>query len=133
MPYVPYVAILLAYALIYVPRMGPVAAAMKSQPGGYDNADPRAQQATLEGAAKRAFHAHSNGFEAFAPFAAGVLASTQRVASAPLIAVISSVFIVARAGYVWAYITDRASLRSVLWSIGLLSTAALMGLAIVGR
>ncbi|CAN5160936.1 MAPEG family protein [soil metagenome] len=132
MQHVPYIAILAAYALIYVPRMGPVAASMKTQPGGYNNADPRAQQATLEGAAKRAVHAHYNGFEAFAPFAAGILGCMQRVPNVTLIAIISIIFVVARAGYIWAYISDQAYVRSGLWSIGMLSTTTLMVLAIIG-
>ncbi len=132
MHFVPYIAILAAYALIYVPRVSVVASAMKTQPGGYNNADPRAQQATLDGAAKRAVNAHTNGFEAFAPFAAGVLACAGRVSNVELVASISIVFVVARTGYIWAYIKDKANLRSVLWNIGLLSTVALMVLAILG-
>ncbi len=132
MHYVPYIAILAAYALIYIPRMGPVAKSMSAQPGGYNNRDPRAQQAALEGAGKRALNAHHNGFETFAPFAVGVLACAQRVPNVTLVAIISIVFVVARIGYIMAYINDNAKLRSMLWGVNLLSTAALMVLAIIG-
>src|SRR3569833_2464238 len=54
MHYVPYIAILAAYALIYIPRIGIVGRAMAAQPGGYNNADPRARRAARGGAPRRA-------------------------------------------------------------------------------
>ncbi|MFT3698165.1 MAG: MAPEG family protein [Kofleriaceae bacterium] len=133
MEYVPWVALLWAFALIYIPRMGAVAAGMKAQPGGYDNSDPRAQQAQLTGAAKRAVAAHNNGIEAFPPFAVGVFAAVGRAHDkTTLIALICIIFMIARTAYIWAYINDKPSLRSSLWSLGLLCTTALLVLGIIG-
>ena len=132
MEYVPYIAILYAYALVYAPRQI-AGAEMKKLAGGYNNNDPRGQQAQLEGRGKRAIAAHHNSFEAFAPFAAGVLASVQRGVKLEYIAIACAVFAVARTGYIVAYINDKATLRSSLWTVGILATAALMILAIVGR
>lgn len=134
MHYIPYLAILAAYALIYIPRIGVVGKAMHAQPGGYDNSDPRAQQAKLEGAAKRALAAHQNAIEAFPAFAAGVLAACQRVAFArvDLIAYVCIAFVVVRVIYLWAYIENKPTLRSAMWSIGVAATAALMVFAVLG-
>ena len=130
MQYVPFIAILLAYALIYVPRMV-VSKAMAAQPGGYNNRDPRAAIALLDGPAKRAANAHNNGFEAFAPFAAAVFMSL-RSGKLNLIAILCIAFIALRAGYIWAYIADNAKLRSPMWFLGALCTVALMVVGIIG-
>src|SRR4051812_7665670 len=111
MIYIPYIAIAAAFALIYLPRMV-VGGEVKKLEGGYDNRDPRAQQAKLEGVGRRANAAHHNSFEAFAPFAAGVLAAAQRGVKLEVVAGLAIAFVVARAIYVVAYIADKASLRS---------------------
>jgi uncharacterized MAPEG superfamily protein len=107
---------------------------MHAQPGGYDNADPRAQQAKLEGAPKRALSAHQNAIEAFAPFTVGVLAACQRVSfgRVDLVAYVCIAFVVVRSIYMWAYIANKADLRSAMWSIGVAATAALMVFAVLG-
>lgn len=60
--------VMLAWIWVYLSK-GPVAMAMNKL-GGYDNRNPRAQQAELTGWGARATAAHANGFEAFAPFGA---------------------------------------------------------------
>ena len=49
-----------ALVLVYAPRFV-VARAMAQQPEGYNNAEPRAQQAQLTGVGRRAAAAHANG------------------------------------------------------------------------
>lgn len=131
MGYVPYLALAAAFVLIYLPRMI-VGREMKKLDGGYDNRDPRGQQQQLAGLGKRALAAHHNGFEAFAPFAAGVLAAGQRGVRIELAAALAATFVVARAIYLAAYLGDRATLRSGAWTLGILATAALLIAAIVG-
>lgn len=131
MHYVPYIAIMVAFALVYLPRQI-VGLEMKKLAGGYNNADPRGQQAQLDGLGKRALAAHQNSFEAFAPFAAGVLAAIQRQASVEVVAYVSIAFVVVRSGYIYAYLADRPTFRSTLWGFGIAATATLMGLAIAG-
>jgi uncharacterized MAPEG superfamily protein len=133
MQYVPFLAILAAYVLIYVPRMGTVSKAMNAMPGGYNNHDPRTQAASLEGAGRRAANAHQNAIEAFAPFAAGVIVAMLRTPTHPdLISLICIGFVVVRTVYIFAYIGDKPSLRSGMWALGLLATAALMVLGVIG-
>jgi uncharacterized MAPEG superfamily protein len=132
MPYLPYLALAAAFALIYLPRWV-VSREMRKLEGGYDNREPRAQQAHLESLGRRALAAHMNAFEAFAPFAAGVLAAQQRGVSVELVGALAAVFVGGRVGYTLAYITDRARLRSGLWAIGTTCTTALLALAITGR
>jgi uncharacterized MAPEG superfamily protein len=133
MQYVPFIAILAAYALIYIPRMGPVSVAMKALPGGYNNSDPRTQITQLEGAGRRAANAHHNAIEAFAPFAAGVILAMLRMPQhETLVAILCIAFVVERTIYMFAYIGDNASLRSGMWTLGVLATGALMVIGIIG-
>jgi len=116
--------ILASFLLIHVPRVA-VARAMATQPEGYDNGDPRAQQARLAGLGKRALAAHLNGFEAFAPFAAGVLAARQAGASDELVVPACLTFVLARVAYVACYLADRSTLRSLVWTVGFGANIAL--------
>ena len=132
MEYVPYIAIALAFGLVYVPRLI-VSREMAKLEGGYDNSEPRAQQAKLDGLGRRALGAHQNGIEAFAPFAIGVLASIQRGGNVQAAAYMSILFIVARSAYIYAYLSNKPTLRSGMWTLGILATSVLMILAIIGH
>jgi uncharacterized MAPEG superfamily protein len=98
----------------------------------FDNNAPRDWLAKQEGAKRRAHAAHLNTFEAFPLFAAAVIIAT--LCHAPRVAVdgLAVVFVVARVLYIWFYITDRASLRSVVWIAGLGISVALFVLAALG-
>ncbi len=130
MLYVPYGSILIALLLIHVPRYI-VGAEMKKLAGGYDNSDPRGQQAKLEGRGRRALAAHQNGFEAFAPFAIGVLCALQVGVSLISVAIACIGFVIARAAYVAAYLADTSVLRSGMWTLGMLATGGLYVLALL--
>jgi uncharacterized MAPEG superfamily protein len=127
----PYVCILVAFLLIYVPRMF-VLRAQILQPDGLDNAYPRAQQAKLTGLALRAQGAHMNGFEAFAPFAAGVLACEMRHVDTGRVDLLSLVFAGARVAYVGLYLGNVPPVRSAVWFVGLFAVVGLMVLAALG-
>ena len=91
---------------------------------GYDNRNPREWEAKLSGRRSRAHAAHLNSFEAFPFFAAGVIVATITKASPPVVDAIAISFIVARTGYLWCYLSDWASQRSLVWFAGFgLSTA----------
>jgi uncharacterized MAPEG superfamily protein len=98
----------------------------------FDNNAPRDWLAKQEGAKRRAHAAHLNTFEAFPLFAAAVIIAT--LCHAPRVAVdgLAVAFVVARVLYIWFYITDRASLRSVVWIAGLGISVALFVLAALG-
>lgn len=112
-----------AWLLIYLTKI-PVAVAMH-RAGGYDNRDPRRQQANLEGFGARAVAAHHNGFEAFAPFAAAVLVAHLLGARSGVMDALALTFLVARLVYVGCYLGDLATLRSVVWGVGWLATLAM--------
>jgi uncharacterized MAPEG superfamily protein len=133
MAHVPYICLLYAFALIYAPRFGPVNVEQAKLPGGYDNSDPRTQQTSLTGRGKRALNAHNNGFEAFAPFAIALLVAAGASSHFDLVCYLGIGFCVVRTIYVFAYIGGNSTLRSGMWSLGLLSITALFVLAIIGR
>jgi uncharacterized MAPEG superfamily protein len=91
----------------------------------YDNNAPRDWLSRQEGAKKRAYAAHLNSFEAFPFFAAAVIVATIAKAPASLIDGLAVLFIVARIIYIWCYITDKASLRSLVWMVGFGAAVAL--------
>lgn len=128
----PYAAILVAFALIHVPRATVVAREMAKLDGGYNNREPRAQQAQLSGVGRRALGAHHNAIEAFPPFAIGVLAALARGVSLDVVSYLAIGFVVVRTIYVVAYLADKSALRSGVWTLGTLATAALMITAVAG-
>ncbi len=133
MAHVPYICLLYSFLLIYVPRLGPVSAAMAKLPGGYNNNDPRTQAQLLDGRGRRAYNAHMNGFEAFAPFAIALLVAAGASSHFQLVCYLGIAFCVFRTIYIFAYLGDNASLRSGMWTMGVLMIAALFVLAIIGR
>ena len=126
---IPFLCVALAFLLLYLTKI-PVAVAMGRSKGGYDNRHPRDQQAALLGWGRRAVAAHQNAFEAFAPFAAAVLAAHAAGADPIWSARLAILFVIARVVYTGLYLADWASLRSTIWMIGVLCTAGLFYLAI---
>ena len=124
---VPYAALLISVLLIYIPRIF-VARGQAQQPEGYDNAHPRAQQAKLTGLAARARGAHDNSFEAFAPFAAGVLACKISGVDADEVALLSMGFVIVRVIYLVTYLKNLPTVRSIVWSVAFLLSLALLTL-----
>ncbi len=115
--------IVAAWILIYLTK-GPIALAMQ-RAGGYDNHDPRGQQARLAGWGARATAAHLNGFETFAPFAAAVLVAHISGARPGLVDGLAVTFVLSRVAYVACYLADLASLRSAVWTVCWLATLGL--------
>lgn len=97
---------------------------------GGGNRDPRAYAASIEGARKRAYNAHLNGFEAFPAFAAAVLLAEASGAAQGTVDLLALVFIAARVAHGLLYIADQSTLRSVVWSVGMGCVLGLFGLAI---
>ncbi len=82
---------------------------------GMDNNQPRVWQEGLSGWRKRAEWAHRNHFEALPGFAAAVLVA--HVAHAPqgITTTLALLWVGFRIAYTACYVTDRASLRSLMW------------------
>jgi uncharacterized MAPEG superfamily protein len=93
--------------------------------GGFDNHDPRAWLAHLQGWQARAHAAQLNSFEALPIFIAGVLVAQRLHAPQAIVNGLAVAFVVLRVGFIGAYLADRANLRSLLWSLGLSCCVAL--------
>jgi len=93
--------------------------------GGFDNNNSREWLSNLQGWQARANAAQQNSFEALPIFIAGVLLAQQLHAPQARVDGLAMLFVVARLGYVGAYIADKATLRSILWAVGLASCIAL--------
>ena len=97
---------------------------------GYDNSQPRPSLAKLAGWRARANWAHENHFEAFAPFAAAVILAEISQAPVDKINLRAGIFIAARVAYTVAYLANAASLRSLIWMLGLASVVSLFALSL---
>jgi uncharacterized MAPEG superfamily protein len=95
---------------------------------GLDNNRPREWAETLSGWRKRADWAHRNHFEALPAFAAAVLVATVTHAPGGTVNVLAGLWVLFRVAYTACYLTDRASLRSLMWVGGF---ACVVGLFVV--
>ncbi len=125
------VSCLIAAALMIVLTKVPLAWAMSKEGRGYDNRNPRQQQARLTGFGARALASHQNMIEAFAVFAAGVLVALLSGATGTWLAGLSIAFIVARVAYTLCYLADIHALRSLTWLVGFAASVGLMVLALL--
>lgn len=124
---IPYLCILFAALLPYL-----WVAISKASGQRYDNRDPRGWLAKQENPrAHRANSAQLNAFEAFAPFAAGVLMAQFAGVDPHTITALSLVFVAARVVHGFFYLANRALWRSLVWGVGFVCMFALMGLAIL--
>ena len=85
----------------------------------FDNSRPRDPAFYADPIRARALGAHQNGIEAFPFFAAAVLLAEFRQAPQHLIDELAILFVIVRIAYVFTYLGDRPTLRSILWSLGL--------------
>ncbi|MDH4609427.1 MAPEG family protein [Pseudomonas sp. BN102] len=122
---IPFWCLFFAALLIYLAK-APVAKAMREEGRGYDNRNPRAQQARLTGFGARAVAAHQNSIEIFPLFAAGVLVAQVTQTQGWFVDLLAILFIVSRVLYLFLYWNDKATLRSSVWVIGLVCCLLLM-------
>lgn len=108
----------------------PLIKAMNSQKGGYDNNNPRAQQRALQGFGERANAAHYNSFEALAIFAPAVLMVAVLGHVDTTAIVLAYTFVVSRVLFLICYWTDKATMRSLVWGVGMVAAFVLAGRAI---
>ena len=125
----------LAYWCVFIAMFLPwLCAVYAKKAGGFsgnDNHNPRDFLQHAQGEAKRANAAQQNSFEIFPAFAAAVIiAHATGDASQTTLNVWSVLFILSRMLYIFLYIKDMASLRSVVWGSGLLCIVALFIAAI---
>ena len=98
----------------------PLAFAMQKS-GGYDNNNPRQQQAALKGFGQRANAAHYNSFEALLIYACAVFTAVGLNAVDSTTLILAWVFIASRVAYLVCYWLDFATTRSAVWLIGVVA------------
>ncbi|MDR6606270.1 MAPEG family protein [Pseudomonas synxantha] len=107
------IAILLPYVCTWVAKIS----------GGFrlkDNHDPRDFLDSLEGFGRRAHAAQLNSFEVIPAFAAAVIvAHLAGNAELVTINVLAVLFITSRLLYIICYLADWATLRSLVWFVGI--------------
>jgi uncharacterized MAPEG superfamily protein len=89
----------------------------KSDRKTFDNHRPREWLAQQQGWRARAHAAQQNSWEAFAFFSVCVFAAHLAGAPQPRVDALAVAYIAARLVYILCYVTDKASLRSVVWFI----------------
>ena len=84
----------------------------------FNNARPRDPDFYGDPIRTRALGAHQNGIEAFPFFAVAVLLAEFRLGPQRLIDELAVLFLIVRIAYVFTYLGNRPTLRSILWSLG---------------
>ena len=118
-----FLTLLIAMLLPFIAK-APLAFAMQKA-GGYDNRNPRAQQARLEGFGQRANAAHYNSFEALLIYACAVFIAVSLNAVDHTTVILCWVFIVSRLAYLLCYWLDYATSRSAVWVLGMIAAFAI--------
>lgn len=95
------------------------AIAKTSVRGGFDNHNPRDWLARQQGLAARANAAQQNSWEALAIFSAAVFVAHLAHAPQARVDQLALAFVVTRIAYIGAYLADLATLRSLIWMLGL--------------
>jgi len=85
----------------------------------YDNESPRDHISSLSGKAKNAYNAEQNCYETFPAFAAAVIVAHQIGNDQSIIDLLCVVFLLSRISHGYFYITNRGSVRSIAFLIGL--------------
>jgi len=123
----------IAYWCILIAALLPYVWTFVAKTGGeaYNNRNPRAWIAKQPENYKvqRANNAHLNAFEAFAPFAAGVLMAQLAGVPAATINLLALAFVGLRVLHGICYLANWAPLRSLVWLGGFACVAALIVLA----
>ena len=120
----------MAYWMVLVAAMLPyVAVSFAKWRPNYNNHAPRTGIEQLPPVKQRAYWAHLNAFEAFAPFAAAVIIAHLAHASQPVVDGLAIAFVAARVAHLLLYIADYAILRSIAWTVGLGCVVALFVIA----
>ena len=84
----------------------------------FDNANPRDPAFYDDPIRSRALGAHQNGIETFPFFAIAVLLAEFRGGPQRFVNELAVLFLIVRIAYVFTYLGDRPTLRSILWGIG---------------
>jgi uncharacterized MAPEG superfamily protein len=91
----------------------------------FDNANPRDPAFYDDPIGSRALGAHQNGIETFPFFAVAVLLAEFRGGPQRLVNELAVLFLIVRIAYVFTYLGNRPTLRSILWTAGFVINIAI--------
>ena len=97
--------------------------------GGFDNADPRAAKAKLDGLPARMHAAHSNTVEGLPVFLAGIFPAVHLRLDPALTAELCVLYIVCRIAYFPLYYASIDLLRTLVWATGFFASLLLAVIA----
>jgi uncharacterized MAPEG superfamily protein len=125
---------LLTAVLLLIASQLPIVAAgiaksgtLRAAENRYDNHEPRLWlERQTDPRRRRANAAQANSFEALPFLFAAALFALHAQAPLPLVNGLLIVWIALRAVYLWCYVNDKATLRSLVWSFALLVNIALL-------
>ena len=117
----------IAFACILFMGILPIVCAGIAKKGfdGYDNSRPREWLAKQTGFRARANAAQANTFESLPLFFAAVIIASFIHAPQGRIDLFAVAFVIARCLYVLCYLADWPTLRTVAWTLGLMSILAI--------
>ena len=102
----------------------------KASKPGFNNNKPRIFLNDLEGWGQRANWAQANSFEAFPAFAAAIIiGSVVSNVEQNTLDALALLFVICRLLHGIFYITDKATLRSIVWFIGISSWVSIFVLS----
>ncbi len=117
----------IAYACILFMGLLPYVAAGIAKKGfeGYDNSMPRQWLAKQDGFRARANAAQANLFESLPLFFAAILIASIQKASQGTIDLLAIGFVVSRIAYLFCYIVNWPTTRSIVWLAGMVCVVAI--------
>jgi uncharacterized MAPEG superfamily protein len=99
----------------------------------FDNSNPRDPAFYKPGIATRALGAHINGIETFPFFAVSVLIAEFRQLPQNWIDELAVAFVVIRLLFVFAYLINRSTIRTLLWNLAFVVNTAIFFMPWWGR
>lgn len=114
--------------LLLIAALLPLVGTVLAKAGGknFDNNQPRTWLAAQEGWRARANAAQNNLFETLPFFFAAVLFALFQGAEPEYVAGLMIAWIAARLAYIWFYVSNRGTLRSLIWLVALLINIAIL-------
>lgn len=112
---------ILTAVILYLLTIAPVKAVGYKT---FDNSNPRDPAFYKPGIATRALGAHANGIETFPFFALSVLLAEFRQLPQNWIDELAVAFVVIRLLFVFAHLSNRSTIRTLLWNLGFAVNAA---------
>lgn len=114
------IIIICVAAIVFMPFLAKIPVALQMHKlNGYDNKNPRDQQAKLTGFGARAMAAHNNCFEAICLFAPTILLVLALDEHTVYTVQLCLLYVLTRLLYLVFYWMDLDKLRSLVWLIGI--------------